>query len=204
MNVTENRRESKTVYMEPEIEASVRRAELLLAGIEHGARDAVWAALRRAGEHGLTVGMKIVSEEYAIGQNELKRHTRTIRRVKEGASGGLEIEFGYAGHVIPLIRFDTRIGPDGRIHARVLRSNVRELIDSAFIARVGGEHKHTGIFVRKGTERGPIRQLYGPSSVGAFYEHEGTVDKMEAEVQSTFEKRIEHEITRILNGWGGT
>lgn len=200
MNMTEDRRESRTVYIEPEIEDSIRRAELLLAGVENGARDAVWASLRRAGEHGLTVGMKIVSEEYAIGQNELKRHTRTIRRVKEGASGGLEIEFGYAGHVIPLIRFDTRVGSDGRIHARVLRSNVRELIDNAFIARVGDQH--TGVFVRKGAKRKPIRQLYGPSSVGAFYEHEETVDKMEAEVQSTFEKRIEHEITRILNGWG--
>ena len=200
MNITEDRRESRTVYMEPEIEDSIRRAELLLAGIESGARNAVWAALRRAGEHGLTVGMKIVSEEYAIGQDELKRNTRTIRRVKEGASGGYEIEFGYAGHVIPLIRFDTRIGSDGRIYARVLRSNARELIGNAFIARVGNQH--TGVFVRKGAGSRPIRQLYGPSAAAAFYAHEETVDKMDEEIRATYERRIEHEVTRILNGWG--
>ena len=201
MNYTEDGQEKKTVYLEPDIEDSVRRAELLLAGVESGARDAIWAALRRAGEHSLTVGMKIVSEEYAIGQNELKRRTRTIRRVKKGASGGYEVTFGYSGHVIPLLRFDTQIGSDGRIYARVLRSNVRELISNAFAARVKGQH--TGVFVRKGDRRYPIHELFGPSAVAAFYEHEETVDKMEAEVQSSFEKRIDHEITRILNGWGG-
>ena len=201
MEMTEDRKGSKTVYLELDIEEAIHRAELLLAGIDSGARNAVWAALRRAGDHGLTVGMKIVSEEYAIGQNELKRRTRTIRRVKKGASGGYEVDFGYAGHVIPLLQFDTKIGSDGKVYSRVRRSNVRELISQAFVARF--KQRATGIFVRESTTRYPIHELFGPSAVAAFYEHEETVDKMEAEVQATFEKRLDHEITRILNGWGG-
>ena len=145
--------------------------------------------------------MKIVSEEYAIGQNELKRRTRTIRRVKKGASGGYEVTFGYSGHVIPLLRFDTQIGSDGRIYARVLCSNVRKLIANAFVSRVKGQH--TGVFVREGDARHPIHELFGPSAVAAFYAHEETVDKMDEEIRSSYEKRVEHEITRILNGWGG-
>lgn len=190
-----------TVYFDEITGQSLDRAEKLLAGIPDGARRAVNSALSRAAQHGLTVGMRIVSGEYVIGQNELKSRTKQINRVVRDNAGGYEVTFGYSGHVIPLLRFDTQIGSDGRIYARVLRSNVRELISNAFVSRVKGQH--TGVSVREGDARHPIHELFGPSAVAAFYAHEETVDKMEAEVQSTFGKRIDHEITRILNGWGG-
>lgn len=189
-----------TVYFDDIAEESLDRAEKLLAGIPGGVQRAVSDALSRAAQHGLTVGMRIASGEYAIGQNELKSRTKQINRVVRDDNGGCEIIFGYRGAVIPLIRFDTRIGSDGRIYARVLRSNARELIGNAFIARVGNQH--TGVFVRKGAGSRPIRQLYGPSAAAAFYAHEETVDKMDEEIRATYERRIEHEVTRILNGWG--
>ncbi|MEF2795344.1 MAG: phage tail protein [Hydrogeniiclostridium sp.] len=191
-----------TVYFDEVAEQSLERAEKLLAGIPDGVRRAVRSALSRAAQHGLTVGMRIVSGEYAIGQNELKSRTKQVSRVIRDDGGGCEITFGYHGAVIPLLRFDTRVGSDGRIHARVLRSSARQLIPNAFVARVQGQH--TGVFVREGAGRNPIHELFGPSAVAAFYAHEETVDKMDEEIRATYEKRVEHEITRILNGWGGT
>ena len=183
-----------------EIDGSLERVSKLLAGVPDGVYRAVGSALKRAARHGLTVGMKIVSEEYAISQGELKARTRNINTVIKDAAGAYSITFGYRGNVIPLIKFDTKCGSDGRVHTRVLRSNAQEALDNAFVTQVGG---HTGVFEREGPERFPIRELFGPSAVQAFYAHEETTDKMDEEILKTYESRIEHEIMRVLNGWGG-
>lgn len=180
-------------------ELSLDRAAKLLAGIPQGVYKAVGSAIKRAAAHGLTVGMRIVSEEYAIGQNELKSRTRNINTVVKDSGGGITVEFGYKGNVIPLIKFDTRIHRDGRVYTRVLRSNSRQALDRAFRASVNG---HTGIFERETDARTPIRELFGPSAVQAFYARESTVDKMHEALNAKYEERIDHEIMRILNGWG--
>ena len=62
---------------------------------------------------------------------------------------------------------------------------------------------HTGVFEREGPERFPIRELFGPSAPQAFNEEDETTDRMTEEILKTYESRIEHEIMRVLNGWGG-
>ena len=182
-----------------EIDGSLDRVSKLLVGIPDGVYRAVGSALKRSARHGLTVGMKIVSEEYAISQGELKDRTKNINTIEKNSGGSYQITFGYRGNVIPLIKFDTKFGSDGRVHTRVLRASAKEVLDSAFVARVGG---HTGVFEREGQQRFPIRELFGPSAVQAFYAHEETTDKMDEEILKIYETRIEHEILRVLNGWG--
>ena len=189
-----------TVYFDDVGEYGLDRVSKLLAGIPDGVYRAVGSAIKRSARHGLTVGMKIVSKEYAIGQNELKARTRNINTIVKEGGGTYSVTFGYRGNVIPLIKFDTKFGADGRVRTRVLRSNTRQVLDNAFVSQVGA---HTGVFEREGPERFPIRELFGPSAVQAFYAHEETVDKMDEEILHTYESRIEHEITRVLNGWGG-
>ena len=188
------------VYFEDVAESSLDRASKLLAGIPDGVYRAVGSAIKRSAQHGITVGMKIVSEEYAISQGELKSRTKNINTIVKDSSGSYEVTFGYRGNVIPLIKFDTKFGSDGRVHTRVLRSSAKEVLENAFVAHVGG---HTGVFEREGPERFPIRELFGPSAVQAFYAREETTDKMYEEIVNTYDSRIEHEILRVLNGWGG-
>ena len=76
-----------------EIDESLDRVSKLLAGIPNGVYRAVGSALKRAARHGLTVGMKIVSEEYAISQGELKSRTRNINTIVKDSSGSYEIAF---------------------------------------------------------------------------------------------------------------
>lgn len=177
---------------------SLDRVTKLLSGIPNGVYRAVGSAFKRAAQHGLTVGMKIVSEEYAIGQNELKARTKNINTITHGGPGSYEVRFGYRGSVIPLMQFDTRVDGSGRVTTRVLRSSARERLDHAFAAHMGG---HTGIYERISESRFPVQELFGPSAVQAFYAHEETVDKMDEEVLKVYDERIEHEITRLLNGW---
>jgi len=188
-----------TVYFDEVGDIKLDRVVKILAGIPDGVYRAVGSAIKRSAQHGLSVGMKIVSEEYAISQGELKNRTKNINTIVKDGAGSYEVTFGYRGNVIPLIRFDTRIDRSGRVVTRVLRQNARQLLDRAFIARVGA---HTGVFERETDKRFPIKELFGPSAVQAFYAREETVDKMDEEIRKTYEKRIEHEITRVLNGWG--
>lgn len=103
-----------TVYFDEVGEYGLDRAAKLLAGISNGVYRAVGSAVKRAAQHGLTVGMRIVSEEYAISQSELKSRTKNINTVVKDGSGVYSVTFGYRGNVIPLIKFDTKIGVDGR------------------------------------------------------------------------------------------
>ena len=183
-----------------ELDDSLDRVSKLLAGIPDGVYRAIGSALKRSARHGLTVGMKIVSEEYAISQGELKSRTKTINTIVKDSASSYQVTFGYRGNVIPLIKFDTKFGADGKVHTRVLRSSAQQTLENAFVTHVGG---HTGVFEREGPERFPIRELFGPSAVQAFYAHEETTDKMDEEILKTYESRIEHEILRVLNGWGG-
>lgn len=188
------------VYFDDVAESSLDRASKLLAGIPDGVYRAVGSAIKRAAQRGSTVGLKIVSEEYAISQGELKARTKNINTIVKDSAGSYEVTFGYRGNVIPLIKFDTKFGADGKVHTRVLRANAQQALENAFIARVGG---HTGVFEREGPDRFPIRELFGPSAVQAFYNREETTDKMYEEIVNTYESRIEHEILRVLNGWRG-
>jgi len=189
-----------TVYFDDVGDIKLDRVTKLLAGIPDGVYRAVGSAIKRAAQHGLSVGMKIVSGEYAISQGELKKRTKNINTVVKDGAGSYEVTFGYRGNVIPLIRFDTSIDKSGRVSTRVLRQNAKQILDKAFTAHVGS---HTGVFERETDERFPIRELFGPSAVQAFYAREETVDKMDEEILKTYESRIDHEITRVLNGWGG-
>lgn len=189
----------RTVYFEDVGESKLDRATKLLAGIPDGVYRAVGSAIKRAAGHGLTVGMKIVSEQYAIGQNELKAKTRNINTIVKDSGGSYDVTFGYRGNVIPLMKFDTRIGSDGHVTTKVLRSESRKALDHAFKAQLGG---HTGVYERIGPDRFPVKELYGPSAVQAFWAHEEVSDKMNDAILAKYEERIEHEISRVLNGWG--
>lgn len=187
----------RTLYIDEIAETTLDRVKLLLANVPGGVYKAVGSALKRAGDAARTQAAKYASEEYAISQSTFRNH---VRYTNHFDSSKAEVTFGFKGYVIPLIEFDTRYGSDGRVTTRAKRSGTAAALEKAFVAQV---HGHTGVFERETEKRLPIKQLYGPSAAHMMYESEEVVDKMDETVRATYEKRIEHEITRILNGYGG-
>lgn len=61
---------------------------------------------------------------------------------------------------------------------------------------------HYGIHERLGLDRYPIRELYGPATPQMMYSDENVLDAIEEKMAETYEKRIDHEIDRVLYGWG--
>ena len=65
---------------------------------------------------------------------------------------------------------------------------------------------HTGIFRRTGgatsTGGDELKEIMG-SSVPQMIGNEEVLQKISKEAAEKFEERLEHEVLRILNGWGG-
>lgn len=181
------------------VERGFDRAQKILAGVPDGASKAVHSALERAGQSGRSVATKSLTKEYAISRTQLLANVRNIDRVTvQGDS--IQVVFGYAGYVIPLVRFDTTVSSDGYVSARVKTSGAKETLAHAFQAKVGS---HTGIFERQTRKRLPIKELFGPSVPQMLSENKSIMDEIEEKIVETYEKRIDHEISRILNGYGG-
>lgn len=181
-------------------EESLDRASKVLAGINGGIYKAVGSALARAAAAGKTAAKGAVTKEYTISQGEFLSNTKNINHFVKETGGGISVVFGFRGNVIPLLKFNTKYGDGGRIATQVKRTSSAELLESAFIAQAGG---HRGVFEREGPARLPIRQLFGPATPQMMYSNEDVLDDIEQKMADTYEKRIDHEILRVMNGWGG-
>lgn len=180
-------------------ENSLDRATKLLAGINGGVYKAVGSALTRAAAAGKTAVKKPITGEYAISQSEFLARTKNINHFVRESVGGISVVFGFRGSVIPLLKFNTRIDHGGRVITQVKRSGAAATLERAFTAQMGG---HRGIYERVGVMRFPVKELYGPATPQMIYSSENVTDEMERKMAETYEKRIDHEILRILNGWG--
>lgn len=180
-------------------EDSLDKATRLLAGISGGVYKAVGSALSRAAAAGKTAAKGAVTKEYTISQSEFLARTRNINHFIRESSGGLSVVFGFRGNVIPLMKFNTRVNGSGQIVTQVKRSGSAETLNRAFSANMGG---HRGIYERIGDSRFPVKELFGPATPQMMLANEAVTDEIDAKMAETYEKRIDHEILRILNGWG--
>ncbi len=180
-------------------EDSLDRVTKLLAGISGGVYKAVGSALTRAAAAGKTAAKQPVTREYSISQSEFLSQTRNINHFVRDTGGGLSVVFGFRGNVIPLMKFNTRVNNSEQVVTQVKRSGAAATLDRAFTAQMGG---HRGVYERVGVKRFPVEELYGPATPQMMYSNEEVMDEIEDKMAETYEKRIDHEILRILNGWG--
>lgn len=178
-------------------EISIDKATKLLAGISGGAPKAIGSAIKRAASSGEAFAARAVRAEYYVSASDFKEYTKSNRHINSTASG-TDISIKYHGTHIPLVRFDTHIGRDGRVVTRVSRKNARETMQRAFKANFNGV---VGIYERIGEKRFPIRQLYGPATPQMMDANNDVAESIAEHIRETFDKRVDHEITAILNGW---
>lgn len=180
-------------------EDSLDKATRLLAGISGGVYKAVGNALTRAAAAGRTAAKRPITKEYTLSQSEFLAQTRNINHFVRESDGGISVAFGFRGNVIPLTKFKTSINSSGQVVTQVKRSSAAETLNRAFSAQMGG---HRGIYERTSPSRFPVEELYGPATPQMMYSNEDVLDAIEQTMADTYEKRIDHEILRVLNGWG--
>ncbi|MBE6537941.1 MAG: hypothetical protein E7671_00560 [Ruminococcaceae bacterium] len=178
---------------------SLDRVTKILAGIPGGAKKAIGSALKRASSSGEAFAARAVRSEYHIGASDFKEYTKSSKQIS-ATSAGTEVSIKYHGTHIPLVRFDTHYDKDGKVVSRVKRSSARETLNNAFTAMFGGV---VGIYERKGDARFPLRQLYGPATPQMMDANDDVSESIANHMRETFDKRIEHEMLRVMNGWEG-
>ena len=179
-------------------ESSVDRAKLLLAGISHGADKAIGSAIKRAASSGEAFAARHIREEYYIKAADFKAYTKSKRHIVTD-NDGTTVAIDFTGFHIPLLKFDTKIGKDGRVVTRVKRGGSKTVLDHVF-AQTVGTHGHRGIFERKTSLRFPIEEKMGPSTPQMMSYNDDVSQAIGDHVRETFEKRLDHEIEAIMNG----
>ena len=170
------------------------RINAILSGVGRGEafERALNSAFKRASDAGKTEAARATAGSYTITQAKFKQHTRISTNISGGASS-CKVEVMFAGEPIPLIEFSTTGGQQGNVKVAVKRGPKKPL-----------EHAWKGlpglhIWERVGSKRLPIEKLYGPSTP-QMLQDEGTGQRVMDRMSEEVEKRLEHEINRILLG----
>lgn len=180
----------------------IERVNLILSEVPKGAEKALSSVIKRATSTVRSETVKGITGVYAISRQNIRAETTINMRTRK-ADGGVVGVVSFAGHKIPLYRFS--VSPTlpvqrATVKAAVKRGNAQTPFEHAFIAKM--RSGHTGMFERDTTARLPISEFMGPSTA-QMAGNSVIVAEVESKAQEVIEKRIEHEITRILNGYGG-
>lgn len=199
-------------------------ATKVLAGIPDGISRAIKSALPRAASALRGESVRAIRSKYDISAANIRSKQNISIRYSYGSESAAYIRF--SGKKIPLYRYNGTtpknptanesktvavridgtyklVHPGVAASAHQLNGTSPTKFENAFIARMSSGH--VGIFERTGgvssNGKDQIKELQG-SSVPQMLGNE-TVQNQLADVASAkFEERMEHEITRILNGWG--
>lgn len=189
------------IHIEDVGKNSLDHVNKILAGIGNGsgAIRAVHAALTRAAAKAKTEAGRFAAQEYTIGKGAFMGRTKVRTTVSGGSGGATSVSILYAGSVIPLLEFNTRYSRGGSLTTQVKRTGGAAVLQHAFAAPVFGQ---TAVFEHINQTRGPVEQKFGPSTAHMM-QNENVIEQMDKTIQETFDQRIDHEISRILNGYGG-
>jgi hypothetical protein len=176
----------------------LERLKTVLAGVPKGAARAISSAANRAASAARTEATKQVRAQYIIKAQDV----RSPISIEKASVSRLTATLRASGRVIPLSKF--RISPRSPNQSRPLRAQVKKgssggIVQHAFVAKMPSGH--AGVYMRKTRRRLPIKELFGPS-VPHMIGSKEVMEKIEVRAAEVLEDRLEHEITRLLRGYG--
>lgn len=209
-----------------DVEISAETADRLssiLAGMENAEEKVLKPALTRALMAGKTESVKRIAETYHIERAEIRaKGFLRVNRASE-SSNGIIGSFEFAGRSIPLMKFN--VNPPVPQHGETPSAAVLKESNpvpfsrkkDTFVAKM--KTGHIGIFTRREnvysgkrytTKKGmvgrnkhnqAIKELLSPS-VPQMASREDIVLSVEDRVKEVLDKRIQHELDRLLSSGG--
>lgn len=196
---------------------TMERVQTLLANIPKGAERAYMNAINRGLSRVKTAAWQGIKQVYTVQAAALNAATNT--RIQKAGTGNLAGFVRFAGYKIPLYKF--KVSPKQPGGKKLVRASVKKgggaVFESAFIAAM--KSGHVGVFERTG-EQGIAGRLAKTKTPGGTMHTEKLEEKMglsaaqmagqeavsrqvQEEAQRLVNERLEHEIDRLLNGYGG-
>lgn len=175
----------------------LKQATISLQFVQKNIPKAFSAALNRVGQGVKTEASKKIRETYDIRAGDVKRYGNI--RITKANYGKLELLLTSRGSSVPLIRFKTSPSRQPSRAPRVLSASVKRSgkkpIPGAFVRSM--ESGHSGVFMRSSKSRLPIQELYGPA-VPVMMSEPGVAEHLQNEANTRMQKRLDHEINRVL------
>lgn len=174
------------------------KLEKLLSGIPGAAPKAASRAINRALESAKAEAVRAVRQEYTVRATDVRKTITITKSTPESLEGRVTS----TGQVIALSKFQISPSKPVKRHkspvkAQVKREGGRKPLGRAFVAKMNSGH--IGVFTRKTAKRFPIEQLYGPS-IPQMLGSETVTGFVEEKAMETLDKRLEHEISRVMEG----
>ncbi|WP_121614788.1 phage tail protein [Virgibacillus halodenitrificans] len=171
----------------------IREVQKKLGDFHKQTPNAISKAINRAVTNINSNVKKEIRNEYNIKAGDISPTLTKTRATRSALKGRVHS----SGQPIPLDRFKISpktINPRRKspIKIAVKKSGVKAVM-GAFIADINGKK----VFQRTRNTRLPIKRLFGPS-VPQMLGNEEVHEEIEKQGQETLEKRLDHEINRIL------
>lgn len=175
----------------------INRVYSVLGGMKDAPQKVIYNVLNRAVTTVKTRSSREVRKTYKIKHSDLTS-SQNIKVSKAGPSS-LEASVAFGGNLIPLVKFDVTPKQPKRqtVSATVYTSGAKQSLVHAYVANL---KYGVGVFERKNKSRDSSRELYGPAAA-VMVENDTVMENIQTAALETIDKRIEHEISRILNGY---
>lgn len=208
---------------------AIERAKILLAGVPKGFERAIHSTMPRVQSHLRKESRTEIRKEYAVSAASLSKHDAGAQTRYHLSGGDFSAEVEFRGTKLALIEFQgsgprtdnvwdrthknpvyakgqwRMLWPGKAAAGHQLKGTGASRFTNAFIGKVG-KGGHIGIFENRGTMTAEgsdaIRQLMGDASP-QMLDRDEVKESLSATTAEVFERRLDHEVSRILNGWGG-
>lgn len=172
---------------------SFERAEKLLAGIPGGFETAMSRSFNRALQEGRTAAVRQTTKEYTIRA----RDVRSTFKMNRASKSNLEANLSSKGQRLPLSTFKHNPSTDT---TGANRKQVRVAVTNGGLKPLGQAFIHKGrILQRLGSSAYPVQMKFGPS-VPSMLDNDEVVDVVVETMGKSVDKRLDHEVLRLLNG----
>lgn len=178
-------------------ENQIDRASKILSGIPGGVQKALSSTINRTLTTVRAKSATEITKTYRISAASAKETGKM--NVKQATGASLTGSVTFAGNLISLIEFSVSYGRNSLVNASVMRKGGGGTLKHAYVRNL---RYGTRVFERTSKRRDSSTQLFGPS-MAHMMENEEVLNGVEREALDTVEKRLDHEIYRILNGYGG-
>lgn len=172
---------------------AIEKAQKYLAGVPKGFETAMSRSLNRALQEGRTAAVRETTKQYTVKA----RDVRPTFKMQRASRGNLEASLESKGGRLPLSTFTHRPTTDT---TGANRRQVRVSVKKGGLKPLGQAFVHNGrILQRLGRTSYPVQQKFGPS-IPSMLDNDEVVDKVVETMGKSVEKRLEHEVGRLLDG----